>query len=99
MAQKLTFRYDTVGDILYVQTCPPYAGQDSDILPDEMVGRYNPDTGELESVEVLFFSSRFPRGARGPGFTLPFEVTGAKADPPFEPARRPKRAPARSRRR
>jgi hypothetical protein len=99
MASKLTLRYDTIGDILIVETCRPYASQESDELPDEMIGRYNPDTGELESVEVLHFSHRYPRGARGAGVTLPFLAKGPKADPPFESAKSPRRAPARARRR
>ncbi len=99
MANKLTLRYDTIGDILIVETCPPYAEQESDELPDEMVGRYNPQTSELESVSILHFSHRYPRGARGAGVTLPFLVMGPKADPPFEPTKSPKRAPARARRR
>jgi hypothetical protein len=86
MAQKLTLRYDRIGDILYVETCLPYATQESDCLPDEIVGRYNPDTGELEGMEILFFSRRFPKGGRASrvvGMELPFDVKGPKADPPF----------------
>ena len=78
MAQKLTLRYDRIGDILYVETCLPYATQESDCLADEIVGRYNPDTGELEGMEILFFSRRFPRGGRASrvvGMRLPFDVT------------------------
>jgi len=99
MASKLTLRFDTVGDTLFVETCPPYAAQESDELGDEMVGRFNPQSGELESVEILHFTRRYPRGARGAGVTLPFLVRGPKADPPFEAARQAKAAPARSRRR
>jgi hypothetical protein len=96
MAKKLTLRYDRIGDILYVETCPPYATQESDELPGEMVGRYNPETGELESVEILFFTGRFPGTARSKGVRLPFVVKGPKADPPFETTRR---AATRTRRR
>ncbi len=96
MAKKLTLRYDRIGDILYVETCSPYATQESDQLPDEMVGRYNPETGELESVEILFFTERFPRNARTKGVKLPFLVKGPRADPPFETTRR---VAARARRR
>jgi hypothetical protein len=99
MAQKLTLRYDKIGDILYVETCLPYAEQESDCLPDEVVGRYNPETGELEGMEILFFTTRFPRGGRASrivGMELPFRVKGPKADPPFA---KPRRATARARRR
>lgn len=111
LPQKLTLQYDTIGDILYVETCPPYAEQESDGLEDEIVGRYNPDTEELECLEILFFSKRFPRGALGAGRVLPFVVRGPKADPPFKApppgssrARRPRAklpagSPSRTRRR
>jgi uncharacterized protein YuzE len=39
MDPKLTFRYDRVGDILYVETRPPYPEQDSEELGDEVVAR------------------------------------------------------------
>ena len=84
MAQKLTLRYDVIGDILYVETCEPYAGQESDELENELIGRYNPETEELESVEILFFKKRFPQGALGAGIDLPFVARGPKADPPFK---------------
>jgi len=62
MDAKLTFRYDRVGDILYVETRPPYPEQESDELGDDVVVRVNPTTGEVESLEVLFFSTRLLRG-------------------------------------
>jgi hypothetical protein len=61
MAPKLTLEYDRIGDILYVQTCLPHRGQESDTLPGDMVGRFNPDTGALECIEILAFTHRFTR--------------------------------------
>lgn len=58
MAKKLTLTYDSVGDILYIEKCPPYAEQESDMLEDEVVARYNPKTRDVESLEVLFFTKR-----------------------------------------
>jgi hypothetical protein len=58
MEAKLTFKE---ADILYIDKCPPYAEQESEELPDEIVARLNPDTGEVESLEVLFFSTRLLR--------------------------------------
>src|SRR2546422_482137 len=55
METKLTFRYDREGDILHIDKCPPYGEQDSEELPDEVVARLNPETGEVENIEVLFF--------------------------------------------
>ena len=61
MEAKLTFKYDREADILHIDKCPPYAGQESEELPDEIIARLNPDTGEVESLEVLFFSTRLLR--------------------------------------
>jgi uncharacterized protein YuzE len=61
MAQKLTFKYDRQGDILYISKVPPYAEQESEELGDDVIARLNPTTGEIESLEVLFFSIRLLR--------------------------------------
>lgn len=58
MAEKLTFRYDRVGDILYIDMCPPYSEQESEELGNEIVARLNPTSGEVENLEILFFSKR-----------------------------------------
>jgi uncharacterized protein YuzE len=61
MDKKLTFSYDREADILYIDKCKAYAQQESEELPDDMVIRMNPDTGEIENIEVLFFSTRLLR--------------------------------------
>ncbi len=61
MDAKLSFRYDREADILYISTCPPYAEQESEELGDEVVARLNPETGDIENLEVLFFSTRLLR--------------------------------------
>ncbi len=61
MAKKLTFKYDREADILRIDKCPPYAEQESEELGDEIIARLNPQTGEVENVEVLFFSTRLLR--------------------------------------
>ena len=71
MAQKLTLEYDRIGDILYVQACPPYREQECDELAQEMLGRFNPDTGALEGLEIQFFTKRFRRRRE---LLLPFAV-------------------------
>jgi uncharacterized protein YuzE len=58
MAEKLTFRYDRVGDILYIEKCPPYAEQESEELGDDIIARLNPTSGDIENLEILFFSKR-----------------------------------------
>ena len=55
METNLTFQYDKEADILYVNTCPPYPEQKSGELADEIIARFNPDTGDIENLEVLFF--------------------------------------------
>ena len=61
MEAKLIFQYDRVGDILYINKCAPYAEQESEELGDDVVARLNPKTGEVETLEVLFFSTRLLR--------------------------------------
>ena len=61
MDQRLTFKYDREVDILHIDKCPPYAEQESEEMGDEMVARLNPDTHEVENLEVLFFSTRLLR--------------------------------------
>jgi uncharacterized protein YuzE len=61
MAAKLTFKYDREADILHIDKCAPYAEQESEELGDEVIARLNPTTGEVENVEVLFFSTRLLR--------------------------------------
>jgi hypothetical protein len=45
MDEKLTFRYDHIGDILYVDTCLPYAEQESEEVGEEIIARYESDFG------------------------------------------------------
>jgi len=68
MDKNLTFRYDRQGDILYINTCQPYSEQESEEIGDEIVARMNPKTGEIENIEVLFFSTRLLRAEM---FALP----------------------------
>ena len=47
--------------ILYIDKCPPYPGQQSEELGDDVVARLNPATREVENLEVMFFSTRLLR--------------------------------------
>jgi uncharacterized protein YuzE len=58
---KLTFKYHRKGDILYINKTAPYPEQQSEELGDEVIARLNPKTGEIENLEVLFFSTRLLR--------------------------------------
>ena len=72
MAAKLTFQYDREADILYINKLLPYAEQESEELGDDVVARFNPRTGEIENLEVLFFSIRLLRNNL---FELPVEAS------------------------
>ncbi|MGH7960724.1 MAG: DUF2283 domain-containing protein [Candidatus Binatia bacterium] len=61
MDAKLSFKYDRVGDILYIDKVPPYPEQKTEELGDDVLARLNPVTGEIENLEVLFFSTRLLR--------------------------------------
>jgi uncharacterized protein YuzE len=78
MAQKLTFQYDREADILYINTVVPYAEQESEELGDEIVARLNPQTGKIENLEVLFFTSRLLRREL---FSLPIVADLRQAEP------------------
>ena len=61
METTLTMQYDREADILYINTRPPYAKQESDELGDDVLARINPRTGKIENLEILFFSTRLLR--------------------------------------
>jgi uncharacterized protein YuzE len=61
MEKGLIFQYDRQADILYINEVQPYAEQESNELGDEIIARYNPETGEIENFEILFFSTRLLR--------------------------------------
>jgi uncharacterized protein YuzE len=58
MAAKLAVQYDRQADILYLTTRPSYPEQETEELGDDIVARLNPKTGDVESLEILFFSKR-----------------------------------------
>ena len=57
MGEILTIEYDKIGDFLFIDVCPPYAEQDSNEIGECLVARFNLETGEIETIEVLFFFS------------------------------------------
>jgi uncharacterized protein YuzE len=71
MAAKLIFKYDRGADILYINKTSPYPEQESEEVGDDVVVRLNPKTGEVENVEVLFFSTRL---LRDDYFEVPLEI-------------------------
>ncbi|HXN87246.1 MAG TPA: DUF2283 domain-containing protein [Candidatus Binataceae bacterium] len=61
----LGFHYDSEADILYINKCPEYAEQETEELGDDVVARLNPRTSEIETLEILFFSTRLGSGLYG----------------------------------
>jgi hypothetical protein len=58
----MTFKYDALGDILYVNFVQPYAEQESDMIGDGVVARTNPATGRVENLEILWFMATLRGG-------------------------------------
>ena len=83
MDEKLIISYDKIGSFLFLELCPPYAEQDSDLLEDAVVVRYNPKTGALESIEILFFESwlKLEGEIRLPAVAATFRPASAAAPP------------------
>ena len=61
MEAKLRFNYDREADILRIDKVKPYKEQETEELGDDVIARMNPTTGDIENVEVLFFSTRLLR--------------------------------------
>jgi uncharacterized protein YuzE len=76
MADKMIFKYDREADILYINKRAPYAEQESEEVGDDVIARFNPDTGYVENIEVLFFSTRLLRSEI---FEIPFAMREKEA--------------------
>jgi uncharacterized protein YuzE len=76
MAAKLAVQYDRQTDILYLTTRPSYPEQETEELGDDIVARLNPDTGAVESLEILFFSRRMQKESVELPVTAAFHRTG-----------------------
>ncbi|GAB1544006.1 hypothetical protein NUACC21_66820 [Scytonema sp. NUACC21] len=58
MQSTLQFEYDRANDILYVNKRHPYPEQEPAEIDYGVIARLNPTTGEIENLEILFFSQR-----------------------------------------
>jgi uncharacterized protein YuzE len=58
MHAKLQFEYDRSADTLYINKLPPYPEQEPAEIEYGVIARLNPTTGEIENLEILFFSKR-----------------------------------------
>lgn len=61
MEARMSFKYDRAADILYIDKTPPYPEQETEELGNDVIARLNPTTGEIENLEVMFFSTRLLR--------------------------------------
>ena len=57
-SEHLIFEYDVEGDIMFIAKCQPYLGQDEGDIEDMVVARCHPHNNEVESIEILFFTTR-----------------------------------------
>ena len=62
MEAYLIVEYDQVGDILHLGKIAPYPEQISEELEYGIIARLNPETGEIENLEILFFNQRLASG-------------------------------------
>jgi len=76
MEGKMIFKYDREADILYINKRAPYPEQESEEVSDDVIARFNPDTGDVENIEVLFFSTRLLRSEI---FEIPFAMRDSEA--------------------
>ena len=58
MGTEMIISYDKIGDILTIDQCRPYSGQDEDEIDEGIVVRTNQETGQIENLYLLFFNSR-----------------------------------------
>lgn len=58
MDAKLRLEYDHSNDILYSNKLRPYPEQEPAEVDYGVIARLNPTTGEIENLEILFFSKR-----------------------------------------
>ena len=57
----LTIKYDGDTDTLAIDLCEPYAEQNPQEIDSEDVARLNPETGEIENLEIRGFKARAER--------------------------------------
>lgn len=62
MAEKLSLEYDRIGDILYITKVRPYREQETEEIGEDILARLNPETREVEGLEILFWSKRLEDG-------------------------------------
>ena len=72
MESHLTIKYDLSRDILMLEQCPPYPGQGETEIVKDATARLNPETGEIESLEIRRFKARTENDGK---IVLPINAT------------------------
>ena len=62
MEAQLIVEYDRTGKSLYLGKTSPHPEQESEEIDYGVVARLNPQSGEIENLEILFFSTRVSSG-------------------------------------
>lgn len=62
MNSHMSVKYDEISDTLYIDACPRYREQESDEIAPGVVARFNPTSGAIESIDLMFFRERFDEG-------------------------------------
>lgn len=65
MEARLIVEYDRTGDILYIGKTTPYPEQESEELDYGMVARLNPQSGEVENLEILLGLAKMGKMGHG----------------------------------
>lgn len=58
MAPTLSLSYDRASDSLLIAICPPYPEQETEELGDGLLAHFNPNTNDIEAIEIFGFSKR-----------------------------------------
>ena len=77
MGAELTIEYYGDADILTLSKCQSYRGQETEEIDDSVIARMNPDTGEIEYVEILFFKARLEQDGK---VRLPIDAVLRRAE-------------------
>ncbi len=78
MGAELTIEYYGDADILTLSKCQSYREQETEEIDDSVTARMNPDTGEIEYVEILFFKARLEQDGE---IRLPIDAILRSAEP------------------
>lgn len=71
-SKKMRFYFDQEADVLYLSKGKPLKQDSSKEIGEDMVMRFNPNTGEVTGLTILNFTKRTSK--KPADYNLPFEV-------------------------